>query len=204
MSDTERPTRLTNLVLSIALVLGTVLAAPAVAQTEITKSDFTALKRLRSTELSIFGIKLGDTAARARELAEAAGLIWSEREYRNPTAPGGKGKNAEIAKPGNDAYVIFGIDGDVVASITLHKNLQPLLAGESSRLLNVDCTDQESAARLKLLGREDRRTVDSSRLMTVISYEYDKEGIRLVRLSTAGVPADTVALTLRAPAKARE
>jgi hypothetical protein len=177
------------------------ISLPAVGQTEITKNDFTAIKRLRSDELSFFGIRLGDSRGDVHSKAERAGLTCKEESVSLP----GVEVRIFLSTPSpTRTLAAVDIRSGVVSEIGLRTEAAEVLAGESKKLLGIECLDETSPTRLRLLGKEDRRTENPSQYSKSVVYYYDKEGIQLRGLWWHLDETSSVLLALTSPAKVRE
>lgn len=165
---------------------------------EVTKSDFTRLKAVRATQLLTFGVVLGQQIDVSRAAVQKAGLTW-----QLPTDP-----SAVITVGNSSGTTLFGINTDegVVVRVVWYQELGPYLAGESGRVVDFHILDQDSPLRLRLVGREDNRDErhfgESGRIVT---YSYDKEGLRFIGIYPAADSSDPVKLLVHLvpPAKSR-
>jgi hypothetical protein len=162
-------------------VLATVLTAQA-PQLEVTQTDLTKIDKIRSVSLSLFGIALGDRTQAAEAKARAAGFRLEEVDASRRSGQVSAGFIRVFDSSDNEVFGI-GDEGGTVTQLVLRSDLAPRLAGESSKLFEASIMEPESALRLRLLGREDNRTVEhpSGTYLTTITISYDKEGIRLTR-----------------------
>jgi hypothetical protein len=171
------------------------------APIEITKTDMTKIDKIRSVDLTVFGVALGDATDAAQEKVRAAAL--RPEVVALPKTNGGR----FIRVFDSSQKEIFGItdEGGTVTGLTLRNDLAPRLPGESPKLFSASIMEPESALRLRLLGREDSRTVEHPRgtSITEINISYDKEGIRLSQsyVGSLGDLPPTIHLVM--PAKPR-
>jgi hypothetical protein len=173
----------------------------ALQNTEITKQDFTKLDELRSTRLTVFGARLGQTKDETKAAVEKAGAAWKlvAMATGNPL-PG-------IYDSDGHELALLELSSDgLVTRITLYPGIARYLAGDSAKLFTDDVLDPTSSVRLELLGREDQYEHEpwNNRLMTGEwrRFEYFKEGIEVA----GNVPPDPVLsmqIHLFVPAKPR-
>jgi len=168
-------------------------------RTEVTKSDFTRLKSIRSTQLVTFGVGLGDRVASARTAVQKAGLTWEV-----PADP-----SAVVTIGNASGKTLFGINAEdgVVTRVVWYEGIGPYLAGESGKMTDFHVLDPESPLRLRLLGREDSRDDRGlGKTGKIVTYSYDKEGFRLIGVYPTSDPFDPdemLLIHLVYPAKTR-
>lgn len=186
----------------VVTILSAVLSAqesPRVAATEVTKTDVTKIDKIRSTGLMLFGVALGDTFSDAEEKARSAGFVMKSEAL---TRRAGHLARA-FDSSGTESWG-FSDESGTVTEIIVRSDLAPRLPGESSKLFEPSIMDAESPLRLRLLGREDNRTVERpTATMTTITISYDKEGIRFTQANLGrgrNLPPTVLFVT---PAKSR-
>jgi len=157
---------------------------------EITRVDFTKEEKIISTSLTVFGIGLGDSLTDTKVKAERAGVKLTMTEGRYSLFDG------------DDELVGIGFESEKVVMLALFHGMVKHLAGDSAQLLGDDTTSPDSAVRMHLLGREDKRTVEHGSTGMVVTCSYDKEGIHLIRSYSRYGDAPTV-LHLVLPARTR-
>ena len=161
--------------------LATVLLAQGtpISLVEITKTDVTTVGTIRSVGLSVFGIALGDRTDAAQEKARAAGF----RSEMGTTPQADGSRFVRVFDAAGKEVLGLTDEGGTVTGITLRRDLADRLPGESPKLFNAAIMEPQSALRLRLLGREDSRTVEQPRgtSITMVNISYDKEGIRLTQ-----------------------
>ncbi len=168
-------------------------------RTEVTKSDFTKLRFIRSTQLLTFGVALGQSVETAREEVQKAGLTWEI-----PTNP-----SAVIVVGNASGTALFGVNTEdgVITRVVWYAGLGPYLAGKSGRIVDFHVLDPDSPLRLRLLGREDSRDKQGlGNSGKIVTYSYDKEGLRVLGIypnSDPNDPTATLLIHLVAPAKPR-
>lgn len=136
---------------------------------EMTERDFTSLSEWRSTNLSFFGIRVGEGAAEARQ--RISGL-----PFRAESTPGVFNlfdQTDEVAS------IVFG--AEQVSQIRLFPRASVYLAGASQRLFAPEIADEDSALRRQLLGREDKAISERGDFTTTVHYVYGPEGLELQR-----------------------
>jgi hypothetical protein len=180
--------------LAWAVILLSAALASAQQQTiEITKTDFTKVDGVRSTSLSVFGIKLGESRKEAQASAASFGVQLSPKQEQHGVT----------FKSASGCEVVVNFDDDAASRITLRENCAEELAGESRHLLEPGITWPSSEERLKLLGREDRAENNSlgygSGKTELLVYE--KEGLQIGNFYDN--KKDSITLHLVAPAKNR-
>jgi hypothetical protein len=193
--------------LAIAASFVVIFATSLVAQDsptpriEITQTDITKISPIRSVSLALFGIALGDRTDAAQEQAKAAG--FRPEAVTTPQKDGSR--FVRVFDSSEKELFGFKDEGGTVTALTLRNDLAPRLPGESSKLFNASIMEKESALRLRLLGREDSRSVDQPRgtSITSVTISYDKEGISLTQsyVGRMGDLPPTIHLVM--PAKAR-
>jgi len=159
------------------------------APTEVTVDDFTKTEKVRSTDLSTFGVKLGDDLAVAEPKLAANGRKVFRRE---------SGMVEIYDSQGRELLAIATDREGRVSKIIWFRDMARHLAGESALLLSSDIADAESPLRLRLLGREDSRNSHPGSFGSTVTYSYDKEGIRVIRSGNA-----SPVIHLVPPAKSR-
>jgi hypothetical protein len=162
--------------------------------TEITENDFTQLATIRSTNLSVFGVRLGDSLSDAKANVERYGLRLVPARFPNGFSVYEKDGPAEL--------IGLRTEEQRIVKIALFDGMAKYLAGESRLLMGDDVTRRDSPARLRLLGREDRRSDERDMDGHTVTCSYDKEGLLLIRSYSRLGDAPTV-LHLIFPAKAR-
>lgn len=200
----DRRAHMNNLFRSLAVV--TILGGVAVAQeatrgsvAEITKTDLTKVDKLLSTNVSLFGVSLGDQFSEAEEKARSAGFV-----VKSETLARGAGHLARVFDSSGKESWGFSDETGTVIEIILRSDLATRLPGDSSKLFDPTIMDAESPLRLRLLGREDKRSVEHPvASMTTISISYDKEGIRLTQSNLGGGRNFPPTVFLVVPAKSR-
>jgi len=166
----------------------------SVSGTEITKSDFTRLVAIRSTDLSVFGVKLGDSLSAAKASVERYGLKLVPAHFADAFSVYEKDGHAEL--------IGLRTEEQRIVKIALFDGMAKYLAGESRLLMGDEATRPDSPVRLRLLGREDRRSDRQDIDGHTVTCSYDKEGLLLIRSYSRLGDAPTV-LHLIFPAKAR-
>jgi hypothetical protein len=165
--------------------------------TEITRVDFIKTERLRSTNLSVLGLRLGENVPLARAAIEEEGLSWAA------LAP----DRAEVRDGLGKALLVISIQDESLTEIAIHDGLAAQIPGRSRSLFDKRILDKDSPLRLELLGREDRRSVFNNPVLQTVEYLYEKEGLRIGGFSIPGsrstAPTWGVNVTLRSPAKSR-
>jgi hypothetical protein len=186
----------------VVAVLSAVLAAQEstrASATEITKTDVTNIEKVRSTNLMLFGVALGDKFSEAEEKARSAGFVVKSEALTRRA-----GHLARVFDSSGKESWGFSDESGTVTEIIVRSDLAPRLPGESSKLFDPTIMDAESPLRLRLFGREDNRTVERpAASMTTITISYDKEGIRFTQSNLGGgrnLPPTVLFIT---PAKSR-
>lgn len=193
--------RILQTTIGIVLFASGLAAQGIPASIEITTTDITKLERIRSTDLTLFGIAIGDTTEAAQGKVTAAGFRAELVEA--PQADGNR--FTRVFDGANKEIFGFTDDGGSVEGLTLRDQLSARLPGDSARLLHASIMAAESPLRLRLLGREDSRTVERARgaSITTIKISYDKEGIRLNQSYIEGTGNLPVTLHVVRPARPR-
>lgn len=178
------------LVVLMTTILGgqnnTTLAPAAI---EITQQDFTKVERLRSSNLMVFGVQLGQTEEKAEAAVKSAGLSWVKLPSGNAAIRDANGKwlvSVDVAK------------GEIVLLI-LESVIVDYMKGDSKKLFSPTVIEQQSSHRLALMGHEDQREEDP--LFHTVKYSYFKEGIAIQALRPLDPPPIRIWLFL--PAKSR-
>ncbi len=161
---------------------------------EVTERDFISLSGWRSTDLSFFGIRLGEDAAQARRRI-------SELPFKSKSTPGAFNlfdQDLEVAT------IVLG--AGQVSQIRLFPRASVYLAGQSRELFLQEIGDADSSLRRRLLGREDDVIVEQNSTVTSVFFVYGPEGVEVER-STMRIgwtsPVVMVSVKLVAPEKAR-
>lgn len=203
---------------AVGLSLSSVPAHPADSRLagqsgliELTTSDFTKLEKIRSTDLRLFGIALGEKVEMAEFKAQRAGfrtLTFLEssmamRELlikKNPSTtilppfPTEHLDSVEVFDaaspswefPQNQMFDLL-VDDRVVTEIRLWPGVAPRLSGEAQKLFQPAVMEVESSLRLRLLGREDNRSSERGFVGQLVEISYDQEGIRLSQVGDGSV-----------------
>jgi len=174
----------------LCLLLACTVTANQTQKVEVTQTDFTKESKIISTELTVFGVGLGDSLADVKAKVEHGGIKLTVTDGRYSLFDGG------------EELVGIGFESDKIVRLALFYGMVKRLAGESAQLLGADSTSPDSAVRIHLLGREDRRSVEQSSIGHTVTCSYDKEGIHLIRLYSKYGDAPTV-LHFVLPARAR-
>lgn len=161
---------------------------------EITTQDFTKAQPLRSSQLSFCGVTLGQSVSDARNIT-CPGLAWY---FSSAT------QNTELRGNSGQTIAVLLVEGGIVSEIVLQSTAAPLLSGDSRQLLTEAAFSENSPIRLRLLGREDSKSISSDDpLLKVCAFTYDTEGIELSSIQIGnGTP--NYRIRLRYPAKRRE
>lgn len=141
---------------------------------EVTRTDFTKVERVRSTQLTTFGAALGDEREKALGAIRAAGMAITTKPRSEWLG----------VYDGNDEVAILLFQDGRLAKVAWQKPMTRYLAGDSAKLLDDTIARPESPLRLQLLGREDSRTVEGGAL-PLVTCSYDREGLRISELSTS-------------------
>jgi hypothetical protein len=172
---------------------------PSTEPVEISKTDLTQLDKILATNLTVFGVALGDRAGNAEEKVRAAGFRVESEAWTRSGQVGGRFIRAFDGL--NKEPFGFGEEDGIVTEIVLRSDIVPRLPGNSPKLFDASIMEAESPLRLRLLGREDRRSA-SGTAITTVTFSYDKEGIRLESSMARGRSLGQNVF-LVAPAKAR-
>ena len=156
---------------------------------EITEADFTKAEMIRSTNLSVFGVYLGQPVREASSAIKTGGLFSKESA--------GAIEVHDLA--GKTLLTLFLVDG-TVDSILLNGNLADYLKGDEKKLFSPTIVDPQSSYRMELLGREDEILKNADTDMPEISYVYFKEGIKIQGLKISRL---LVSVLLFVPARTR-
>jgi hypothetical protein len=157
---------------------------------EITQQDFTKAETLRSTNLTVFGIHLGQPEQEAAAAAQIASLVWTR------TSSG----NIDVRKASGKCLMLISlVDGEVV-SIDLESDIAEYLKGDAKKLLSTTVLEPQSSFRMAILGHEDERK-EENEFIHYVKYSYFKEGIEIQGLYDFNPPSVKVVLFL--PAKVR-
>ena len=157
---------------------------------EITQQDFTKAEVLRSTNLTVFGIHLGQLEQEAAAAAQSANLVWTRSESGD----------IEVREAGGKCLMMVGLaDGEVV-SIALESDIARYLKGDAKKLLSTTVLEPQSSFRMAILGHEDERK-EENEIIHYVKYTYFKEGIEIQGLYIDNPPSVKVLLFL--PAKSR-
>jgi len=154
---------------------------------EITEQDFTKAETLRSTNLRVFGIHLGQPEKEAVVKVASANLVWKVN----------KSGNVEVQNSTGKALLTLGITDGEVELIGLQSDISEYLKGDAKKLFSPTILAPQSSFRMAMLGREDERKEGEN---TVV-YTYFKEGIEIQGITNLRPPAVIVALFF--PAKSR-
>jgi len=113
---------LSTCVLASGQRTGTKPLASATKSVDVTRVDFTKITGLRSTELTVFGIRLGQKVEQARLVAQNAGLKWNvEASARGPLP-------VVSGEKGPDLFHL-GVSADEVTRIALQPGIAQFLQG---------------------------------------------------------------------------
>ncbi len=154
---------------------------------EVTEQDFTKAETLRSTNLTVFGIRLGQPEKEAVAAVAAANLAWKVQTSGN----------VEIQDSAGNGLIVMGITDGEVEIIGLQSSISEYLKGDAKKLFSPTILAPQSSFRMAILGHEDERKEGE---ITVV-YTYFKEGIEIQGITNLGPPA--VIVTLFVPAKSR-
>ena len=154
---------------------------------EITKEDFTKAERLRSTNLTVFGIHLGQPEKQAGAAVAAANLGWKVQQSGNIEVQDSTGKG----------LIVMTVTDGEIELIGLQSAITEYLKGDAKKLFSPTILAPQSSFRMAILGHEDERKEGD---ITVV-YSYFKEGIEIQGITALKPPA--VIVTLFLPAKSR-
>lgn len=153
---------------------------------EMTQEDFTSAKSIRSTDISLFGIKLGANYEDVKKAVAASGRPSKEHSGLGATdlmvffAEEELSKNAKmITFEAEDQVVkrifVYGAPYDMVArtATPIFRGFDSIAIGSVKTLLTKCNSDQ----RIGILGREDRKKDDKFLGDYITDYYYDKEGL---------------------------
>ena len=167
-------------------------AAPAPAGLiEVTRTDIATVTALRSDSLTTFGVRLGDSEEQMRQRVTMAGLKLQART---------KGECCDLLDQHSNAVAIFHLREGRIAGVAWGSGLRQYMPGRGGEIFNPEIADSDSPLRLELLGREDRREIERG-LYPTVTYFYDREGIRIFRMSIGDLQIVNVELV--PPAKPR-
>lgn len=177
------------------VVISVCASGASPGKVEMTRSDFTGVQGVRSTNVTFFGIGLGDSKINAKAAAAKAHLSWlPEEEFPN---------NVELQDADGETPAIIQIDEGMVSTMVLHRAASRYLAGNARKLFSADVVDADSPIRLQLLGREDKVTRTEDAASETITYTYDKEGFQLRCIAFAASGDVIISFHLIAPARSR-
>lgn len=197
-----------GMILGISLAYGQQKIAPkgaskqthSVQVTEITDRDLTKVEELRSTKLTVFGIRLGQTKDEARSAAESARMTWKMVAMAE-----GDPMPAVFDESGHQLLHLDLSAEGLVTRIRLKPSISRYLAGDGKRLFADDILDPASSTRMELLGHEDQYQHDPWQTLDgeYRRFQYFKEGIEVA----GTVPANSIIpmeVQLFPPAKQRQ
>jgi len=162
--------------MAILAVLAIPLICPltrATTRVEITKTDFTKMETIRSTEMEVFGVGLGDLMEDSKKKLRDAGLVLKE----GAPSP----ESCAVFDAHQTELLVLDSHEGRIKKIALFDGISRFLAGNAKQLYDLSITEADSSIRLVLLGREDKRTVERNSIGSIVSCSYDREGIRVIR-----------------------
>lgn len=167
---------------------------------EITQQDLTKTDPLRSTDLAVFGLRLGQTEQEAEAIAHRAGFYWKKTALGvNQETPAASLVDAN----GQSSGILLRLTFGKVDRIDIYSESASRLVIDSAKLLSDDILEPTSSTRMALLGHEDEyQHHDLQLLGEWREFHYFKEGIEIDGIRSSDKVRD-LRLSLLAPAKVR-
>ena len=161
---------------------------------EVTREDFTKIAELRSSNLTLFGIRLGQTEEQAKAVPQIAGWTWKADD---------RGK-WELRDSNGHGLIVVIIDEGEVTRIGMSPNMSTYLKGDAPQLFSNGILEPTSSIRLSLLGREDEYSHEDSQFSGEWRhYRYFKEGIEINGLSGSPYMTNMTTIDFFKPPKER-
>jgi hypothetical protein len=136
---------------------------------ELTEVDLVRIKGWSSSQVSLYGVRLGNSRQMAEDVLRQRGITFRVIEHQ-PRDGVPVSAILVTVRGETRTAVVFEMERDTVTKIQVAEMGAKLLVGETQKLFRF----HDTATRLQLLGEEDRR---ERGLLGGIDYYYLKEGM---------------------------